>query len=225
MTQQGLEEEFISWVGSDSFSCLGARAALRQNTLFMHVYEELNSDKCSEELYRDLIEFIDTKLKDDSDFASFVAIFRAPYELSEEEFEERLWGQLARLHDIDSTAHSWSADVSSDVNAPDFAFSVGGRPFFVAGLNPGSSRISRRFSRTALVFNAHDQFRRLKADGTYYGLQRRIRAKELKLQGSVNPMLTDHGVSSEARQYSGRAVPQDWQCPFRAGPQVSTPVG
>lgn len=220
MTQHGLEAEFVSWIGGDSFTCLGARAALRQNTLVMHVYEELNSEQSTEKLYGNLVEFIDTTLSEESDFASFVAVFRTPRELGEEEFEDELWGQLARLHAIDSLSHSWSEGFSSDVDAPNFAFSVASRPFFVAGLNPRSSRVSRRFSRPALVFNSHEQFGRLKAEGTYYGLQRRIRAKELKLQGSVNPMLTDHGVSSEARQYAGRAVPADWQCPFRPGPEA-----
>ena len=34
------------------------------------------------------------------------------------------------------------------------------------------------------------------------------------LQGEINPMVDDHGQSSEARQYSGREVEEDWQAPF-----------
>jgi FPC/CPF motif-containing protein YcgG len=50
-----------------------------------------------------------------------------------------------------------------------------------------------------------------------------IRARDVALQGSMNPMLSDFGEQSEARPYSGRAVPQDWipdfpdpqkKCPF-----------
>ena len=37
------------------------------------------------------------------------------------------------------------------------------------------------------------------------------------LTGSRNPMLARHGEASEARQYSGRAVDEDWRCPFRYG--------
>jgi uncharacterized protein len=33
--------------------------------------------------------------------------------------------------------------------------------------------------------------------------------------GSVNPMLAQHGERSAARQFSGRAVPDDWVCPYR----------
>ena len=34
------------------------------------------------------------------------------------------------------------------------------------------------------------------------------------LMGLVNPMLAEHGSLSAARQYSGRAVGEDWRCPF-----------
>jgi hypothetical protein len=39
----------------------------------------------------------------------------------------------------------------------------------------------------------------------------------MRLQGSINPNLSDFGVHSEARQYSGRAVEDAWKCPFRHG--------
>jgi hypothetical protein len=34
------------------------------------------------------------------------------------------------------------------------------------------------------------------------------------MAGTANPMLAQHGSVSAARQYSGRAVGADWQCPF-----------
>ena len=43
-----------------------------------------------------------------------------------------------------------------------------------------------------------------------------IRARDMAFQGSLNPVLKNFGESSEARQYSGRAVPDDWKCPFHA---------
>ncbi|MGW2329894.1 guanitoxin biosynthesis heme-dependent pre-guanitoxin N-hydroxylase GntA [Streptomyces sp. NPDC001700] len=222
--QQDVEEELRSWIRGDSFTCLGARAALRQGTLVTHVYEELNSEDGTEKLHRNLIEFIDSNIYEGHDFASFMAVFRTPLECGEEEFEKVLWDQLGRLHRLDAESYSWSERFSSDVRSPDFAFSVAGHPFFIAGLNPSASRISRRFSYPALVFNSHVQFGRLKSDGTYAGLQRRIRAREMRLQGSINPMLADHGTSSEARQYSGRAVSADWKCPFHPEPGTRAPA-
>jgi FPC/CPF motif-containing protein YcgG len=38
--------------------------------------------------------------------------------------------------------------------------------------------------------------------------------RDVALAGDANPMLTRHGTTSEARQYSGRAVGADWVCPF-----------
>ncbi|MGI5392221.1 guanitoxin biosynthesis heme-dependent pre-guanitoxin N-hydroxylase GntA [Streptomyces sp. CA-251251] len=216
MAHHELREEFITWLGGDSFTCLGARSALRQDTLVVRFYDELGGAEATALLHRDLVAFTEEQLTGENEFASFVAIFLAPRTHGEEEFEKLLWEQLGHLHRLDAKTHEWSPGYSSDTASPEFAFSVAGHPFFVAGLSPESSRISRRFSHPALVFNSHEQFARLKAQGTYYGLQRRIREREVRLQGSVNPMLSDHGQSSEARQYAGRAVPADWRCPFSA---------
>jgi len=42
-----------------------------------------------------------------------------------------------------------------------------------------------------------------------------ILERDRDLAGDINPMLARHGESSEARQYSGRAVDKGWECPFR----------
>ncbi|RYF38094.1 MAG: YqcI/YcgG family protein, partial [Comamonadaceae bacterium] len=110
----------------------------------------------------------------------------------------------------------WAGDVSDDPEGDDFSFSVGGRAFFVVGLHPGASRLARRAPAPCLVFNFHDQFEALKASGKYATMQDAIRARDVALQGSINPMLARFGEGSEARQYSGRAVSADWQCPFHS---------
>jgi FPC/CPF motif-containing protein YcgG len=65
-----------------------------------------------------------------------------------------------------------------------------------------------------LVFNRHEQFEKLRSDGKWKRMQKSIRKRDRALQGSVNPMLDDFGEASEARQYSGRAVEDNWQPPF-----------
>jgi len=87
----------------------------------------------------------------------------------------------------------------------------------VVGLHPRASRRARRFAAPALVFNLHDQFERLRADGRYETLRRTILARDLAFSGSLNPMLARFGEVSEARQYSGRAVEPGWSCPFHRG--------
>ncbi len=65
-----------------------------------------------------------------------------------------------------------------------------------------------------MVFNLHDQFERLRASGAYGPMRAAIIRRDVALAGSPNPMLALHGSVSAARQYSGRAVGDHWQCPF-----------
>ena len=65
-----------------------------------------------------------------------------------------------------------------------------------------------------MVFNLHDQFERLRKAGRYDKLRGTILERDLKLAGTENPMLAQHGTKSAARQYSGRAVGDQWRCPF-----------
>ena len=65
-----------------------------------------------------------------------------------------------------------------------------------------------------MVFNFHDQFENLRSAGKYTGMQNAVRDRDIHLQGAINPILARFGDASEARQYSGRAVAEDWKCPF-----------
>ena len=120
------------------------------------------------------------------------------------------------MHEFDARRHDWDPTVDDDPRSATFSFSIGGRAWYVIGLHPAASREARRFDSVALVFNPHTQFERLRASGRYELVKRSIRERDVALQGSVNPTLADHGERSEARQYSGRNVPSDWQCPFRS---------
>ena len=62
------------------------------------------------------------------------------------------------------------------------------------------------------------QFERLREQNQFERLRETVRARDYKLQGSLNPNLSNFGESSEARQYSGRAVEEGWRCPFSARP-------
>jgi hypothetical protein len=145
---------------------------------------------------------------------AFVAVFPERAPRSELAFERRLWAQLQRLHEHESATVPWDGSVSDDADDPMFAFSFAECAYFVVGLHAGASRISRRFRWPALVFNPHSQFGRLRGEGRFARMQQAIRSREMAVQGSLNPNLADFGERSEARQYSGRPVEQDWKCPF-----------
>ena len=206
-----VREEFRAFVFDPGFSCLGARAALRHSAHRIGAFGPLGTAEATEQLAGALAEFAPAAAE--AEFATYVAAFMGAAPEGEAEFEALLWRQLQALHDADAT-RGWAPSVSDRPEDPRFSFSFAGMAFFVVGLHPASSRLARRFGWPALVFNPRAQFERLRADGRYGGLRDQIRAREVALQGDLNPNLAEFGEASEARQYSGRAAGPEWRCPF-----------
>ena len=206
-----IREDFRDFVSAPDFSCLGARAALRHDSHRIEVYGPITSPEATRQLALDLAEFAPAAER--AEFATFVAAFMDTAPCDEAEFESLLWAQLQALHEADAT-RGWAPSVSDRPEDPRFAFSFAGTAFFVVGLHPASSRLARRFGWPVLVFNPRAQFERLREDGRYGGLRDQIRAREIALQGDLNPNLAEFGEASEARQYSGRAAGSEWRCPF-----------
>lgn len=196
------------------YPCLGARSVFARHRATVRMFDELGSRSSANDLLAQLREFAtDTDVEDG--FASFVAVFRHPPRLPEEEFERLLWHQLQLVHEADP--RPWSPRVSKDPTSPHFSFSAGGTAYFVVGMHPDASRMARRAPLPTLVFNLHEQFERLRASGRFGRMQRLIRRRDTELQGGPNPMVADFGSASEARQYAGRLVPQDWSPPVHLG--------
>lgn len=217
----GLQEMIVD----GEYPCIGAQAAFRQESYRLGVYAELDGEESTAGLAYDLFTFVEEQRRTPQDFATFVAAFASPLETGEAAFEARLWGQLRRLHELDRRFHRWDPAVSADPSAPEFSYSFAETAFFVVGLHDGSSRRSRRFPYPLLVFNGHAQFERLRETGVYGRMREVIRDRELAAHGSINPMLEDFGVHSEARQYSGRAVGAEWRCPFHPAPRPAPSDG
>jgi uncharacterized protein len=213
------EEAFREFISRPEFPCLGAKAALNAETYFVRGYEELGGASVTAHLATDLSEFANAQCRANAEYATFAAIFARPRAANELQFEELLWIQLRALHQHDAERSEWDPAVSSDPADPHFSFSFAGQALYVIGMHPNSSRQARRFHWPTLVFNPHEQFERLRAGGKWKHMQETIRHRDLALQGAINPMLSDFGERSEARQYSGRAVEEDWQAPFRATPR------
>jgi FPC/CPF motif-containing protein YcgG len=210
-SEEDLTASLTGMIEHEEFPCLGARSVFRRENATIRVYDELASKAATPVLLQDLSDFAQA-VDPAGGFASFVAIFRGPTVPDEHAFERLLWTQL-RLLNADDDAE-WNDDVSSDPMDEHFAFSVAGTAFFVVGLHPGASRDARRTVSPTLVFNLHEQFETLRASGKFERLRDVIRERDAALQGSINPMVSDHGSGSEARQYSGRAVESDWVAPF-----------
>ena len=207
---------FANFVTHQEFPCVGARAAFNSDSYALAVYEELASPAATADLCRDLLDFVQSDLRRDSEYATFVAVFRVPSACDETAFEQLLWRQLQALNQADAAHFDWDPHVQSNPTDAQFSFSFAGQALYVIGMHPNSSRLARQFPYAALIFNPHEQFERLRADGKWKRMQQTIRERDLQLQGSINPMLSDFGESTEARQYSGRAVEEDWRAPFEA---------
>lgn len=212
-----LVEAMFEMIGHPDYPCLGARSVFRRDRATITVYDELAGPGTATALLDDLRTFADGVDLDEG-FASFIAVFRGPEIADEQEFEQLLWTQLRALHAEDE--QPWAPDVSADPGDQHFAFSAAGTPYFIVGLHPKASRDARRAAVPTLVFNLHAQFEELRASGGYHRMRDKIRERDEQLQGSVNPMVADHGTVSEARQYAGREVGPDWQPPFEPDPEA-----
>lgn len=207
---------FRDFVRNPPFPCVGAKSALSNDRMKIVVARDIRSGWDDMRIYPALLAFA-ARYKHTPDlFQSFAVVFEGPHDLSEKLFERHLWERVQSLADKDSfLGHAWDARVAADPDSPHFSLSFGGEAFFIVGLHPRASRPARRFSSPVLVFNLHAQFEQLRAENRYEKLRDSILRRDKALAGSVNPMLARHGEVSEARQYSGRAVPTSWHCPFQ----------
>jgi FPC/CPF motif-containing protein YcgG len=199
------------------YPCLGARSVFKRERATAVLHDDLEAPETARALLEQLRDYA-SSVDPEAGFASFVAGFRGPEVRDEKHFEEMLWALLQRLHDVDE--QPWAPEVSADPNDPHFAFSVAGTPFFIVGLHPKASREARRMPLPVLVFNLHEQFESLREEGGFERMRDTIRRRDEELQGSINPMVSDHGETSEARQYSGRKLENAWEAPFEPDPEA-----
>lgn len=212
-----LAGRFRDYIRDAAFPCLGAKSAVGRDQLRIVIARDINSAWDDLRIYAALMDFTSAYKADDRLFQSFAVLFADGEVDGEAAFEQALWNRVQSLADKDAWhGQTYDERVSSDPGSPHFSLSFGGEAFFVVGLHPAASRPARRFDRPVLVFNLHDQFERLRQEGRYEPLRSKIIERDVAVAGSINPMLSRHGETSEARQYSGRAVEEDWAAPFTA---------
>jgi FPC/CPF motif-containing protein YcgG len=210
-----LARRFASFIRDEHFPCVGAKSALAKSQLRILVGRDMRSAWDDLRIYPTLLDLAWSYAREPTLFQSLAVVFEEDSGFDEVDFEACLWERLESLTHKDAW-HGQPLDrrVSADPGDPHFSLSFGGEAFFVVGLHPRASRPARRFERPALVFNLHDQFEQLRAQGMYDKMRDTIINRDVALAGDANPMLARHGTTSEARQYSGRAVGADWVCPF-----------
>lgn len=210
-----LSQVFADFVTDPAFPCIGAKSALAHDGIKIVIGRDIRKDDNDVAIYIAIVAQARERALQPDRLVSLVVVFEDQTNLDEIEFECALWQRLSALVKIDIAREMhWSPAASSDPQSADFAMSVAGQAYFIVGLHRGASRAARAFSRCAIVFNAHEQFDAMRLDGRYQRFQSINRSREHAQVGSINPMLTDFGMSSEAPQYSGRQVDANWTCPM-----------
>ena len=211
-----LAEECKAHIAQASFPCGGAKSALAKGLLEIVIAFDMRSAWDDLRIHDRLIGWAENYRDAPEGLRSIAVIFSQPSSLDENGFEQLLWERLQSFAEKDNwLGQPYDPAVSPDPADPHFSLSFGGQAYFVVGLHPAASRPARRFSHPVMVFNLHDQFEKLRAGGRYERMRDAILERDRQLAGDINPMLARHGESSEARQYSGRMVGDDWKCPFR----------
>ncbi|WP_375263975.1 guanitoxin biosynthesis heme-dependent pre-guanitoxin N-hydroxylase GntA [Palleronia sp.] len=214
-TALAAREELLTAIADEAFPCVGAKSVMARGNLKTLVCQSLRSARDDQRIHSHLLDWVAGYRDDPSEMRSLALIFAEPEDLDEKEFETALWERLQSLAEVDAERKQpYDRTVSSDPDDPQFSLSFGGAAFFVVGLHANASRPARRMPRPTLIFNLHEQFERLRADGRYDRMREKILDRDTAIAGSVNPMLARFGEASEARQYSGRMVDEDWRCPF-----------
>ncbi|MGY5849016.1 guanitoxin biosynthesis heme-dependent pre-guanitoxin N-hydroxylase GntA [Salegentibacter sp. F14] len=208
-------KKFREFIMENDHPCLMAQTVFSMDKAEIHNYDNFGSIQTARAIIKDLEQYLENYDFSSNEFYTFIAVFPDQEFLSEVKFETLLWKQLQLIHQADEK--DWDPNVSIDPEDKNFSFSIAGRSFYIVGLHPNSSRKARQSPYPALTFNLHWQFEKLREMGAYQNVRDKIRERDIELQGDLNPMLEDFGQSSEARQYSGRKVGEDWKCPFLHG--------
>lgn len=214
MTPTGIEAAIRDFVSEPNYPCIAALRALHRRENEVGIYENFGSGSAGLALRNALGDFLQRQKETGAEYLTYWAIFDGPTEFSEDEFEKNLWFELSSLTSLEQKREDWGSH-PDEPGSKNFSFSLFGEPFFVVGLHPGSSRRGRRFARPALIFNVFRQFEELQRKGAYEPMVRTNRARDLKYDGSVNPMAELHGESWESIQFSGKKNSNAWKCPFR----------
>ena len=206
--------EFEEYIRTKSFSCIAAKAALAKDQIKCMVATHMACPADDYSILNFLYSFINNYRSSEKFYHSAAIIFKQPNEINEPMFEELLWQRLQSLSDMDAKKFNYDKRVSNDPSSPDFSFSLKEEAFFIIGLHPANSRMTRQFKYPTIVFNPHVQFEQLRKREKYENLKYAVRKRDVAFSGSINPMLQDFGAASETYQYSGKKYNNEWRCPL-----------
>jgi FPC/CPF motif-containing protein YcgG len=187
--------------------CIGARSVFVNGNMFFAILPDMRSTETALRVVELVEEYIHISDPID-DHVKTLAIVFFDTSGTQEEFAEKYWRFVQKVHDVDCILNEWDSSVSSDPTDSSFEFSIAGRAIFTTTLNPASARVARRFAYPVWVCNQTRQFNRLRELGLFAKWQDQIRAADAAVDpsGMPNPILTDHGYGTAAQQLAGSNV-------------------
>jgi len=194
----------IDFIHNKAFPCIMAKAVSKNGNLVINEEDEITSVKSIESIQNKLYQFVDSYRHSRDKLHSFVLVLNNKSYHSFDHFEKAFWFFLHSLKKLDGLHYIHDTRVSSYPDDDNFSFSIKSEAFFILALHPQSPRKSRRFSKPVIVFNPHQQFEKLRERKIFKKIQSIIRDRDKKLQGSINPMLSDFGERTEVFQYLGK---------------------
>jgi FPC/CPF motif-containing protein YcgG len=184
-THHPLALEFQEFINAAGFPCVGAKSALAKEQMRFVIGKDIRSAWDDLRILPNLLDLATSYRADPVLFQSLVVLFEKDAGLDEAGFETNLWARIQSLTDKDEwLGQQPDPRVSSSPDEPHFSLSFGGEAFFVVGLHPAASRPARRFRTPALVFNLHDQFEQLRAQGRYEKLRASIMDRDVATAGT-----------------------------------------
>lgn len=211
------EQDISSLVFANNYPCIAALKTLSTRQYSTGVFGELGAGNQSHRLATELLAMRDEQKRTGSLELSFFAVFPDLADMSEDEFEQRLWKELSLLTTVPGIDPTWDPAFSENPEDKNFCFCLGGTAFFVVGMHPNSSRLSRRIRFPTLVFNVYEQFKELDRRNRYQPMIQANRKRDRLFQGDVNPMSEKYNDVWESIQFSGKNNSDEWKCPFHKG--------
>lgn len=212
-----IEKQLRCLVLESPFPCLGARAAFRNQSYLFNVHADMAEAQTLHLVLADLRHFAKVRLEMD-DLYTYMVSFLEPRIITDEAAWDRfVWQFLQGLHDLDDAP--WDRRYSINPADAGFALSLAGLGQLVVTLYPGASRYARRFAWPTLIFNPPEQDRaNFPTDEEFLRFQNRIRDRDARLQGTVNPSLPPTLDDPQATGFSGAPIDASWTCPLRVKP-------
>jgi uncharacterized protein len=99
-----LSENFLEFLASDHYPCVGAKSALARGSIETHEFGILGDSDNDQPMLDGLSQFvamIEADACDEDIVHSYVAIFSGPDDMNEPRFESLLWSQLWQVHRLD----------------------------------------------------------------------------------------------------------------------------